>query len=126
VLLYAVTRHALIFSSAPPPPQDMGFDTFGWKDFPGPGFWGTKTTIVGPLGDPTIRRKDRRDFLGRRTPRPSSRNSDEAHFAEPDVITVKTTAEIRSGQIPNYADSDFSAIELEDKSERMRSHSHED
>lgn len=122
VLLYAVTRHALIFSRAPPPPQDLGLDTFGWKE----PFWGTRTTITGPLGDPSVRRRERRDFLGRRTPRPSSRQSDEAHFAgQPEgVITTKTTIEVRSGPIFNYADSDMSVIELEDKSDRTHSHSH--
>ena len=126
VLLYAVTRHVLVFSRAPPPPQDMGFDTFGWKDV-GESFWGTRTTITGPLGDPTVRR---RDFLGRRTftPRPTSRQSDEAHFVpQPEgVITAKTTIEVRTGPIIHYADSEMSGIELEDKSDRKsdRTHSH--
>ncbi|OAP54410.1 hypothetical protein AYL99_11511 [Fonsecaea erecta] len=126
VLLYAVTRHVLIFGRAPPPPQDLGLDTFGWKDV-GDNFWGLRTTISGPLGDPNARRRDKRDFLGRRTPRPlHSRQSDEYHFAsQPEgIITAKTTIEFRTGPITNYADSDISAIEMEDKSDRTHSHSH--
>ncbi|KIX95417.1 uncharacterized protein Z520_08934 [Fonsecaea multimorphosa CBS 102226] len=122
-LLYAVTRHVLIFGRAPPPPQDLGLDTFGWKNL-GDNFWGMRTTISGPLGDPNARRRDKRDFLGRSTPRPlRSRQSDEYHFAsQPEgVITAKTTIEFRSGPMINYAESDISAIELEDKSERMHS-----
>ncbi|ETI22072.1 hypothetical protein G647_06143 [Cladophialophora carrionii CBS 160.54] len=124
VLLYAVTRHVLIFRRGPPPPQDLGLDTFGWKDV-GDSFWGMRTTITGPLGDPNTRRRDKRDFLGRRPPRPISRQSDEAHFAgQPEgIITAKTTIEVRSGPIINYADSDISAIEMEDKSDRTHSHS---
>jgi hypothetical protein len=121
VLLYAITRHVLVFSRGPPPPQDLGFNTFGWKGFVGHS-WGVETTITGP--EQTARRRDKRDFLGRRTPRPSSRQSDEAHFAgQPEgVITAKTTIEVRSGPMPNYADSEFSAIEMEDKSDRNTSH----
>ncbi|KIW31510.1 uncharacterized protein PV07_03155 [Cladophialophora immunda] len=126
VVLYAVTRHVLIFGRAPPPPQDLGLDTFGWKDV-GDSFWGMRTTISGPLGDPNARRRDKRDFLGRSTSRPlRSRQSDEYHFAsQPEgIITAKTTIEVRSGPIIHYADSDMSAIEMEDKSERTHSHSH--
>lgn len=125
VLLYAVTRHVLIFSRAPPPPEDLGFNTFGWKGA-GQNFWGVRTTITG--GDPNVRRRDKRDFLGRVSQRPSSRQSDEDHFAgeAEGVITAKTTIEVRSGPIINYADSEFSAIEMEDKSDRNHSHSHDE
>ncbi|EXJ58955.1 hypothetical protein A1O7_06386 [Cladophialophora yegresii CBS 114405] len=125
VLLYAVTRHVLIFRPGPPPPQALGLDTFGWKDV-GDSFGGMRTTITGPLGDPNTRRRGKRDFSGRKTPRPISRQSDEAHFAgQPEgIITAKTTIEVRSGPIFNYADSEISPVEMEDNSDRTHSHSH--
>ena len=85
-----------------------------------------RTTIAGPLGDPNMRRRDERGFLGRRTSRPISRQSDEDYFAgRPEgVITAKTTIEVTSGPILNYADSEISAIEMEDKPNQIHSYSH--
>ena len=47
VLLYAVTRRVIIFAHDPPPKTDNGLNTFGWHE--GPRFYGTTTTIEGPL-----------------------------------------------------------------------------
>ena len=59
-----VLTWAQIFSRSPPSRNDFGFDTLGWRHG-GSAFWGTTTTIEGPL---TIGAKPRRkqvDFLGR-------------------------------------------------------------
>jgi G protein-coupled glucose receptor regulating Gpa2 C-term len=123
VLLYVMTRRVLVFSYAPPPRNDFGLGTLGWKHG-GQGFWGTTTVIEGPVTNPRNRRKER-DILGRRTPRPlRSRHSDEDYFAAPPsegTVAVKTTVEVSSGPIVNaYASSDFSAIEMDDKPDRIR------
>ena len=122
VLLYVMTRRVLVFSKAPPPRDDFGLDTLGWKHG-GQGFWGTTTVIEGPVTNPRNRKKER-NILGRRTPRPlRTRHSDEDYFASPQegVVTIRTTVEVSSGPMaPPYADSDFSAIEMEDKAEPAR------
>lgn len=114
--------HRQIFSRAPPPPTDFGFDTLGWKHSGAGIFWGTTTTIEGPV----THSHRRVDFLGRRSrSRPDSRrHSDEDHIAPPPegVISTKTTVEVSTHTIPQaYEGSDFSVIELEDKSQRARS-----
>jgi hypothetical protein len=122
VLLYALTRRVLIFSHAPPPRNDFGFDTLGWVHG-GQGFWGTTTVIDAPVAN-RRNKKQQRDMLGRRTPRSlRERHSDEDYFAAPQEgsIAIKTTVEVSSAPMPHgYADSDFSAIEMEDKVERTR------
>ncbi|EXJ77619.1 hypothetical protein A1O3_09847 [Capronia epimyces CBS 606.96] len=104
VLLYACTRRVLVFSADAPAVDDIGLDTFGWK-YSSDGFWGTTTTITGPLGDGDLQRRDRRGGFGRSTPHSlQARASDEQHFAgQPTgVITARTDVEIRSGSIPQY------------------------
>lgn len=115
VLLYALTRRVLIFSHSPPPKTDYGLNTFGW--FHGSTFYGTTTTIEGPL----TRTKNRKGAtklsnLPFPTWKPlNKRNSEEDYFASPTdgVITTKTTVEVTTG--PLYAGSDTSILEMEDK-----------
>jgi hypothetical protein len=113
-----------IFSRAPPPRNDFGFDTLGWKHGGDALFWGTTTTIEGPLSHGKPQRKQV-GFLSRGRPTSGSRrHSDEDHIAPPPegVISTKTVVEVASHAMPGqYAHSDFSMIELEDKSERARS-----
>ena len=122
VLLYVMTRRVLVFSHAPPPRDDFGLDTLGWKHGR-QGIWGTTTVIEGPITNPRNRRRER-DILGRRTPRPlRTRHSDEDYFASPQegVVAIKTTVEVTSASVPHpYEDSDFSAIEMDDKTDRGR------
>jgi hypothetical protein len=129
-----------IFSNAPPPRNDFGFDTLGWKHGGDSLFWGTTTTISGPLTHPPSSSSDPRQnpkpsfsfFSGfSRTGRTSlntarRRHSDEDHIAAPlppeGIISTKTTVEVQSHAMPGmYAGSDFSGFEMEDKSERARS-----
>ncbi|KIW13223.1 hypothetical protein PV08_08410 [Exophiala spinifera] len=119
VLLYAVTRRVLVFGDRPPPVDDLGLDTIGWKHS-GDGFWGTTTTVTGPLGPHNVRRRGKTAGLGRLTPRLRHRHSDEDHLANhPEgVITTKTTVEVHTGNIPFYSEStELSVIESDDKIE---------
>ncbi|ETN45038.1 uncharacterized protein HMPREF1541_09914 [Cyphellophora europaea CBS 101466] len=125
VLLYVMTRRVLIFSRAPPPRNDFGFDTLGWKHGGDNSlFWGTTTTIEGPLTHAKPRQKQV-GFLSRGRSTPGSRrHSDEDHIAPPPegVISTKTTVDVQTHAMPGmYASSDFSMIEMEDKSDRARS-----
>ncbi len=132
VTLYVLTRRVLVFGHAPPARDDFGFDTLGWRHGGQNDFFGTTTTIEGPLTPkPKYRRKEGR-FLRRSTDRPlRTRHSDEDYFASPDpgTITTKTTVEVSTGAMPHYASSDpkyyagsdLSIIELEDKPPRTQS-----
>ena len=127
VLLYTMTRRVLVFSNEPPPREDFGFDTLGLRHGGHHRFFGTTTTVEGPITHkhPRSRRKDR-DIFGRATPRSlKTRHSDEDYFASaPEgVIATKTTVEVSTGPIPQYANSndpkyassDFSVLEMEDR-----------
>ncbi|KAK5414624.1 hypothetical protein LTR06_004438 [Exophiala xenobiotica] len=123
VLLYAMTRRVLIFNHDPPPPDDIGLDTIGWKHS-GEGFWGTTTTITGPVGPHNVRRRDKRRGLGRITPKLRHKHSDEDHLANhPEgVIATKTTIEIQTCSAPQYAEStELSVLDGDDKIERTHS-----
>lgn len=106
-----------------PPRNDFGFDTLGWKHGGDAHFWGTTTTIEGPLTHKS--RQKQVGFLGRGRPMSNPRrHSDEDHIAPPPegIISTKTTVEVATHAMPGvYASSDFSMIELEDKSDRARS-----
>lgn len=122
VLLYVMTRRVLVFSHAPPPREDFGFDTLGFKPG-GRQFFGTTTIIEGPITHKGKYRRGQRDnFLGARTLR--TRHSDEDYFANTptdNAIATKTTVEVSSGPMPSY-DSDFiSVMEMEDKPTRTQS-----
>ena len=139
VTLYVLTRRVLVFGRAPPARDDFGFDTLGWSYGGQNRFFGTTTTIEGPITHkPKYRRKER-DFLRRSTPRSlRTRHSDEDYFASPDpgTIATKTIVEVSTGPMPQYASSDpkayagsdLSIIEMEDKPQRAHSpgfrHSH--
>ena len=99
VLLYVMTRRVLVFSHAPPPRDDFGLDTLGWKHG-GLGYLGTTTIVEGPI---TNRRNRTRGLgiLGRRTPRSlRTRHSDEDYFASPQegVVTIKTRSKCLQSQ----------------------------
>ncbi|EHY56000.1 hypothetical protein HRR83_006620 [Exophiala dermatitidis] len=127
VLLYACTRRVLIFSPHAPAPHDMGLDTFGWN-YSREGFWGTTTTISGPISDGQSAKHDRRDFFSRTTTRSlRGRDSEEHHLADQPqgVITAKTEIEVHSGDIPEgaprprYARSDISGYDSEGKGHEL-------
>ena len=132
VTLYVLTRRVLVFGHAPPARDDFGFDTLGWKHGGQNHFFGTTTTIEGPLTPkPKYGRKDRR-FLGRSTERSlRTRHSDEDYFASPDpgTIATKTTVEVSTGAMPHYASSDPknyagsepSILEMDDTPHRSQS-----
>lgn len=120
VLLYALTRRVLIFSTSPPSKTDYGLNTFGW--YHGSSFYGTTTTIEGPLTQTKNRNLAKRGGAKKLTSLRSpswrsanKRSSDEDYFAAPTegVITTRTTVEVSSG--PLYAGSDTSILEMEDK-----------
>jgi len=119
VLLYALTRRVLIFSKEPPPITEYGLNTFGW--WHGSTFYGTTTTIEGPLSHGNFASRHRGSKLSSSALRPlRKRNSDEDYFAAPPegVITAKTTVEVTSGPVhgyARYAGSEASVMELEDK-----------
>ena len=117
VVLYAMTRRVLIFSHMPPPRNDFGFDTLGWKHG-GQGFWGTTTTIEGPISN----RRKKSNIFGRNTSRTlRERDSEEENLAAPPdgVVSVKTTVDVIHSPMPiAYEESDFSIIEMEDKTDR--------
>ncbi len=118
VLLYALTRRVLIFSKEPPPKTGYGLNTFGW--WHGSTFYGTTTTVEGPLShSKQFSRRHGGSRMRASVSRPlRKRNSDEDYFASPSqgVITTKTTVEVTSGPVHGYADSETSVLEMEDKS----------
>lgn len=116
VVLYAITRHVLIFSKAPPDKQDMGLDTFGW--YPRSEFYGVTTTVEAPFSRKYRDRKSRSSSW-RQLRR---KQSDEDHFANhpKDVILTKTTIEVSSIPMPelrsgDYARSETSVLDIDDK-----------
>lgn len=129
VLLYAVIRRVLVFNKSPPPKTYFGLNTFSW--YHGSDFYGTTTTIEGPVTQSRRRRfwwvRQKMAMIGgeasmisrtRSVLRPSKRrSSDEDYFASPTegVITTKTTVEVTTGMVPGYAGSETSVLEMEDK-----------
>jgi hypothetical protein len=123
VVLYAMTRRVLIFSADPPPANDFGLDTIGWKHS-GEGFWGTTTTISGPISH--VKHESRsRSFFNRASPHVlRHRHSDEDHLANhPErVITTKMTVDVHTGVIQNYAEStELSVMDAEERIEQAHS-----
>ncbi|EXJ86100.1 hypothetical protein A1O1_06469 [Capronia coronata CBS 617.96] len=121
VLMYACTRHALIFSPDPPAADALGLDTYGWRHS-GEGFWGTTTTITGPEDEVGQAPKhDKRDLFSRSRPQSfRGRDSEEQQLAsQPQhegVITARTDFEVRSGSIPQYV-KDVARISRDTRSE---------
>lgn len=117
VLLYAVTRRVLTFKHNPPPPADIGLDTFGWKDS-GEGFWGIRTTITGPLGDSSVRRADKRGLLDLTTRHSHRfRRADEDHFPghSEGIILANTTIEVETGPITSHTvPSELGGIDVDE------------
>lgn len=126
VVLYAMTRRVLIFSSDPPPADDIGLDTIGWKHS-GEGFWGTTTTISGPIPISQKRKRDNggRTLFSRATPHAlRHRHSDEDHLANhPEgVIAAKTTIEVHTGAVQAYAEStEPSVMDADERIEQAHS-----
>lgn len=124
VVLYTTTRRVLILAETPPAPGDVGLDTFGWGD--SNSFWGTKTTIEGPLTRPTDFPHRDRALLG--SPKNSGRrlngrDSDEDYFAAPveGAIMTKTTVEVSSGPLPGYGGSEICMVNVRD-SHSLKNH----
>lgn len=113
VLLYTFTRRAFIFSKEPPSKECLGLHTFGWYD--GSNFYGTTTTIEGPL----TRANDYSCCYAAQNHRSiwllmkkTKRCSDEQYFASPaaGVITTKTTVEVASGPLNDCSRIDYDAL----------------
>lgn len=117
VLLYTLTRRAFIFSKEPPSKDCLGLHTFGWYN--GSSFYGTTTTIEGPLSrtkDYSFKgvARDRRSIWLLRKKR--KRYSDEQYFASAleGVITTKTTVEVTSGPVPDHIGAESYSPNIED------------
>lgn len=90
VILYAVTRRALIFSDTPPPIDDLGVDTFAVMQMGKGGIWGTHTVISGGLQN--------------HRSRPKSESMDDLfrHAAvHPGQVKADTVVEVNSDPFPD-------------------------
>lgn len=126
VLLYIFTRRAFVFSKQPPAKQCLGLHTFGW--YAGSDFYGTTTTIEGPLtrnshysSDDTPRGYKFFWLSNRKTKRHS--NEQYFAFAADGVIATKTTVEVTTGPIHGCTgvNSDFCEETIDDAKSLRRS-----
>ncbi|KAK5071305.1 hypothetical protein LTR51_007320 [Lithohypha guttulata] len=121
-LLYAITRHVLVFPRSAPPKTNLGLNTFGWH--PTPPFYGVTTTVEAPLSRAARRHESKTSILSPVWRPLRRRQSDEDYFANvPEgVIMTKTTIEVTSIPAPHhsltndaYARSETSVLEIDDK-----------
>lgn len=121
VVLYVLTRRALLFSETPPSRSSVGLHTFGW--YHGSDMYGTTTTIEGPLAG--RKKSSVRIFADMATdvgtamlPRKKStaRLSEEQHFAAPldGIITTQTTVEVTSGPVRSCSGNYSDVLELDE------------
>ncbi|KAK6367831.1 hypothetical protein LTR64_007808 [Lithohypha guttulata] len=122
VVLYAITRHVLVFPRSAPPKTNLGLNTFGWH--PTPPFYGVTTTVEAPLSRAARRHESKTSILSPVWRPLRRRQSDEDYFANvPEgVIMTKTTIEVTSIPAPHhsltndaYARSETSVLEIDDK-----------
>lgn len=119
VILYVLTRRALLFSKTAPSRSSIGIHTFGW--YHGSELYGTTTTVEGPLT--RTRKSSVRIFTDMASdvgsawlPRKRGRLSDEHYFASPmdGVITTRTTVEVVSGPVRGYSGTYSDVLEMDE------------
>ena len=104
VLLYACTRRVLVFSDAPPPPSELGVETFGLFNSSRES-WSVRTIVEGGvLEDPTISTRRRAPQCRKDISKDSSGlwdigsqaadMDDTFGIAMPNTITTKTTIQM--------------------------------